>query len=351
MPESITYHLLRSGRELEAAIPSWRALWREDPQASPFQSPEWLVPWWRQFGQGDLRAVAIERDGEWIGFLPFYLYSDSYTGERQLLPLGVSSSDYLDGIFSPICSAGQIREALSVLMREPGWDVFYASQLPAHSRLFHAMRQRNEMGIRQFEGESCSRMRAVSMGELPQKIRRNAMYYRNRAQRAGTLEMHVADATNWAAAFGALRRLHTERWLERGEPGVLADERVLSWHCDALPQLERADMLRLCTLRLEGEIIAVLYSLIDPPFRAARTQYFYLTAFDPKHSDLRPGTLLLAYAIECAVQEGVQVVDMLRGNESYKQFWHLERIATHGFALENPAAERLLSVDDREQAA
>jgi len=235
-------------------------------------------------------------------------------------------------------------------MREPGWDVFYASQLPAHSRLFHAMRQMNEAGIRQFEGETCSRMRAVPMADLPQKIRRNAMYYRNRAQRAGALHLQVADATNWAAAFGALRRLHTERWLERGEPGVLTDERVLAWHCEALPQLQEAGMLRLCTLRLNDEIIGVLYSLVDPPFRAARTQYFYLTAFDTRHSDLRPGTLLLAYAIDFAVQEGVQIVDMLRGNESYKQLWHLEQMATRGFALENPS-ERLLGIDDREQAA
>lgn len=350
MFSGVTYHFLRSAEELRACIPRWRALWRDDPQATPFQSPEWLVPWWHQLGQDDLRAVAIARDNSWIGFLPFHLFHDPYTGERQLLPLGFSSSDYLDGLFAPACTGMQIREALSLLLSEPGWDVFSAAQMPAHSRLFHAVRQMNEPRFRPFEAESCSRMRAVCMAELPQKIRRNAVYYRNRAQRRGSLELQCADAGNWAESFGALCRLHTESWLERGEPGVLADERVLAWHCEALPQLEQCGLLRLCSLRLDGEIIGVLYSLVDPPWRPARTQYFYLTAFSTRLPDLRADTLLLALAIERAATEGVEIIDMLRGHEAYKQPWRLEWTATRGFALENTVGHAV-GWNDSEMAA
>lgn len=337
MPSGITFHFLRSTGELQAAIPRWSALWRDDPAATPFQSPEWLAPWWRQFGHDDLRAVAIARDGVWVGFLPFYLYHDPYTGERQLLQLGISSSDYLDGLFAPACTAGQIRQALELLLHEPGWDVFYASQLPGHSRLYHAVRQMNGSKIRQLEGESCSRMRAVCMSELPGKLRRNAMSYRNRAQQQGTLELQVADSSNWAESFGALRRLHTESWLERGETGVLVDDRVLEWHRETLPLLEKSGMLRLCSLRLDGEIIAVLYSLADPHWRPMRTQYFYLTAYSSRHAALHPGTLLYAMAIERAAEEGVAIIDMLRGHEPYKQLWHLEWRGTRAFAMESPA--------------
>lgn len=339
MPSGVTYHLLRSTGELYAAVPRWSALWRDDPVATPFQSPEWLVPWWRQFGHDDLRAVAIARDGVWIGFLPFYLNREPYTGERQLLPVGVPACDYLDGLFAPACSGGQIREALELLLREAGWDVFYASQLPTHSRLYHAVRQMNVGGIRQFEGESCSRMRAVSMAELPQKIRREAMYYRHRAQRQGNLELQIADASNWAEAFGALRRLHTEHRLEPDESGVLADERLLEWHRQALPQLQRSGMLRLYSLRLNGEIIAVLYALVDLPWRPMRTQYFYLTAYSKRHAALGPGMLLVALAIERAAEEGVAIIDMLRGQESSKQPWRLEWRTTRGFALESAASQ------------
>lgn len=337
MPSGVTYHLLRSSSELRAALPRWSALWRDDPAATPFQSPEWLAPWWRQFGTDDLRAVAIARDGAWIGFLPFYLFREPYTGERQLLPLGISSSHYLDGLFAPACTAAQIKDALELLLRQPGWDVFYASQLPPHSRLFHAVRQINAAQVRELEGESCSRMRAMSIAELPGKIRRNTLYCRNCAMRQGKLELQIADFSNWAEAFGALRRLHAERWLERGETGVLTDDRTLEWHRETLPLLERSGFLRLCSLRLNGEIIAAHYSLVDPPWRPMRTQYVYLTGCSTRHSALRPGTLLLAMASEHAAEEGVAIIDMLRSSEACKQLWHLEWRATRGFALESAA--------------
>jgi CelD/BcsL family acetyltransferase involved in cellulose biosynthesis len=332
---------MRSTSELYASVPRWSALWRDDPTATPFQSPEWLAPWWRQFGQDDLRAVAIARDGVWIGFLPFYLYREPYTGEHQLLQIGTSASDYLDGLFAPSCTAAQIRQALELLLQEPGWDVFYASQMPGHSRLYHAVRQMKDVRMRQFEGESCSRMRAVTMAELPQKLRRNTMYYRHHAERLGPLEFQVAGARELAESFSTLCRLHTNRWQERGEPGVLSDERVIAWHREAIPLLEQSGMLRLCALRLNGEIISVLYSLVDPHWRPLRTQYFYLSAFARKHSAIRPGTVLLAMATERAAEEGIAVIDMLRGQEPYKQLWHLEWRPTRGFALENDANEAL----------
>jgi len=49
------------------------------------------------------------------------------------------------------------------------------------------------------------------------------------------------------------------------------------------------------------------------------------------HSDLRPGTVLIALATEHAAREGVRTIDMLRGDEGYKKFWHMERTPTLGF--------------------
>ncbi len=246
----------------------------------------------------------------------------------------MGTTDYLDGVFSPDCTSENVKEAVDLLCAEDDWDALYLTQVRPGSKLLEALEQLGGGESRRFATDSCSRMPAVPLSELPQKIRRNAMYYRNRAQRAGKLELKVANGSNWAEAFGALIRLHTERWRGRGEPGVFADERVTRWHRGALPRLERAGMLRLCMLRLNRQIIGVLYSLIDPPGRRERTQYFYLPAYSIGHADLRPGTLLTALAVEHAVHEGVQTIDMLRGNEEYKKLWHTERVATFGLMRE-----------------
>ena len=170
-------------------------------------------------------------------------------------------------------------------------------------------------------------MPAVTIADLPQKIRRNAMYYRNRARRCGRLELVQADESNCKSIFEELRGLHTSRWKTRGEDGVLVDRRVINWHREAIPLLLRAGLLRLMALKLNEEFIAVLYSLIDRE-RDGRVQYFYITAYSPEHSELRPGTLLIAYAIEHAANEGVATIDMLRGDEGYKQIWHMEKMPT-----------------------
>jgi CelD/BcsL family acetyltransferase involved in cellulose biosynthesis len=339
MPENCRCEILRTTEELESIQPEWLALWSEDRNATPFQRPEWLLPWWHQFGQPKLRAVTVWRRGKLIAFLPFYIYSDSISKERQLLPLGVGTTDYLDGVFAPECGPEHVRQALDLLERESDWDILYAGQLRPVSLLFQTLRQTSGYRIQSFRGESCSRMRAVRLSELPVKIRRNAMYYRNRAMRLGTLELSDADVLNPSNLFEALVNLHTARWEDHGEPGVLADRWVLAWHREALPLLLKSGILRLCSLRLNGEIIGVLYSLIDPAGRPNRTQYFYLTGYSPEHANLRSGTLLLALAIERAAEEGVETIDMLRGEEEYKKIWHVERVPTYGFALQNAAHE------------
>ncbi|HET9086795.1 MAG TPA: GNAT family N-acetyltransferase [Acidobacteriaceae bacterium] len=347
MAEGMDFHVIRTPEELRTLSGAWSGLWREDPNATPFQSPEWLLPWWHQFGQTDLRAVAIFQRGKLTGLLPFYVYREPRTGDRQMLLLGAGTSDYLGGVFAKHCTKEHVQEAIRVACAQGKWDVLYASQLLPGSLLCQAL----ERSARCSPAESCSRMAALPMSQLPQKIRRNAMYYRNRAARLGTLELTLADPSNWMEYFHALQRMHTARWQERGEPGVLADERVLAWHQEALPLLQQSGIVRLCSLRLNGEIIGVLYSLIDPPRasqpaqRTARTQYFYLTAYSMQHADLRPGTLLLALAIEQAANEGVQTIDMLRGDEAYKQIWHLTRSPTVGFALRNTASSTSASND------
>lgn len=330
MPDHCEIRVHRTLAELEAIAPAWRALWQSDPKATPFQSPAWLIPWARQFVQQELCTIAITTSGALIGVLPFYIYPDPQSGERRLLLLGAGTSDYLGGAFSPSCGPEQIAEALEVLRQQPGWRIANATQLHPGAHLLQAVRG---SCADVYPTESCWRGPAVSIPSLPQKLRRNVMHHRNRAQRRGSLEFSLADEPSCLDAFEHLRRLHTEHWHQRGQEGVLADPRVVAWHREALPQLARDGILRLCVLQLAGEVIAVYYCLADPPGRESRTQYFYLPAYSPRHADLGPGTLLTAFAIERAAQEGIRTADLLRGDEPYKRDWHMEETATFGCNL------------------
>ncbi len=52
---------LRGLAELEALAPAWSELAGRDPLATPFQRPEWLIPYCQAFGVTDPWAVAEAR--------------------------------------------------------------------------------------------------------------------------------------------------------------------------------------------------------------------------------------------------------------------------------------------------
>lgn len=43
---------------LEALRGEWQALWARSG-ARPFQSPAWLLPWWRHVGRGEPACLAV----------------------------------------------------------------------------------------------------------------------------------------------------------------------------------------------------------------------------------------------------------------------------------------------------
>lgn len=327
--------ILRSTAELEALAPEWTELWDRDPRAKPFQHPAWLVPWWHYFGQPDLRVVTMRdmKSGELVGLVPLYVYRDPVSGERQLLLLGAGTSDYLDAIVAPECVAEDIAAALHVVMQEETWDVAHFTQLVAQSPMVRAAAFLSGMAVEPYAGEPTSRSAAVPISGLPAKVRKEVLFCRNAAIAHGKLELVAATAETISAAFDHLVATHTERWQRMGEPGVLGNPAVLAWHREALPLLLGAGLLRLMTLRLGGAPMATMYSLIDPPSRPERTQYLYLMGFDLGREELQPGRLLTAYTMEHAANEGVRTIDMLRGNETYKRFWHVEPTPTLGFTL------------------
>lgn len=327
--------LVESFQALTAVEPQWRRLWQQDPAATPFQSPEWLLPWCHHFARGMLMTAAISLpDGTLTGLAPLYLHTDTDSGLRKLLPLGVATSDYFDVLSVPGGGA-QIAEA--VLCRVRSCDVCDFQQLPSTSPL---LRVRSPLGWidRIEESDACPVLKLPEKighlaGCLPAKVAHNLRYYRRRAQKAGVLAIEMADEQSLEEFAAALFRLHGACWSYRGSSGVLSDEAVRQWHRDVMPLLLRAGLLRLMALRVSGRIIAAFYGL------AGKGRfYYYLGGFDPEYRSLSPGTLLIGAAIERAVEEGCRQFDFLRGREDYKYLWGAKDTPTFRRLLRNRAS-------------
>ncbi len=320
--EELTTTLHSGFYALESLLHAWTEFWEQDPSATPFQHPAWLLPWARQFGpDGTLHTVTVQdRNDQLLGLLPCFAYADPISGVRKLLLLGSGTADYLGGTFhsaAPFLAGLALRAAVSAIENVDQLDFM---QLRSDSPLLLAAEGGALSPCERRPGEPCAVL-PVAM-PLPARVAANIRRYRRRAELHSFLLCRVAATADEAAdSFATLVKLHGARWESRGEDGVLGEERVRQHHRESLPALLAAGLLHLFRFQCGEQTLAVLYALGDPPGRRERRLYLYLIGIDVDHADWSPGTLILHAVWEYARREGFTTIDLLRGGETYKKLW------------------------------
>jgi CelD/BcsL family acetyltransferase involved in cellulose biosynthesis len=314
---AITTRVIRRYEELAALEPDWRALWRRNPAATPFDSPAWLTAWWRHFSPGELFTLAAEQGDKLVAVAAFYI--EQGTLGCRLLPVGISVSDYHDVLLDPTCAAeawSSIRDAaLAAPDTWARWD--FEELMPGALAL--AVPWPGGEAVETAPQSACPVL-DLSAGELeaclPKSKRRKLNLAQNRAERRGGAVIEKAARCDVGRCLDHLFRLHGLRWRSQGEAGVLADEAVQRFHRDAAPALAADGLLRLFTLSMEGQVVAVYYG-----FHHGDRDYAYLSGFDPTFEFESPGTLIMAHAMAEAIREGAREFHFLRGREAYKYSW------------------------------
>lgn len=308
---------ITNDRSLEALRPEWEALWERCADAGPFQHPDWLLPWWKHFGDGALWTLALYAGGQLAAVAPFFLYRPDTGAGRQLILLGNGISDRLN-IVAADCFAAEAICAY-VAKRSDVWDRCDFRDLPLDSALISRWPDAFEQTVE--DEEPCPVLRipngsAELAGIVPAKL---LSYLANRwrcAAKRGALVVQRAEAKTLSGALDALIMLHARRWCARSETGVLADPSVTHFHREVAERFLRRGWLRLYVLRLNDEPIAACYG-----FHLRERCYYYSGGFDPRFRQLSPGALVVRHAIAEAARQGAVEFDFLRGAEPYKYRW------------------------------
>jgi len=297
----ISVQEIKTARELESLGPEWSALWDRCPSATPFQTPEWLLPWWESFGAGQLAVFAFRAGGTLAGVAPFWIEG----GVLRLLGAGIS--DYLDVLVEPECRGGVEELLWEHLLRLP-WRRCEFTDLRSGSLLLEGLPQRLDARV-----EPCALCPALPLplGDDHRGIRHNIRRY---SRHFGPLEN--ASPGTLDEYLEALFRLHSARWTRRGQPGVLADPLIQAFHRRAATGLMASGRLLLCGVRREGSLAALLYG-----FQGHQRIWTHLNGFDPAAARFSPGTVVLGLAFEQAARAGCLEADFLRGGEAYKYAW------------------------------
>lgn len=280
------------------------------PQATPFQSPAWLLPWWRHFSPGTLLSVAVRDRGKLVALAPFYLEEGALG--RRLLPLGISLSDFLDVLVDPDVPEAGAALVQAYAARAAGWDSWDMEELaPAAAALSLPC----PGGWRDETARQSPCPLIDLRAPLPSGKARKVSQSRNRLSRRGEVDIVSPSLETVQDALDTLFALHGARWRSRGEAGLVTQP-VEAFHRDCAPRLLAAGLLRFYLLQVEGRSAAGYLG-----FNHRDRAYAYLTGFDPDFAFESPMVALTAHAIEEAQREGASEFHFLRGQEAYKYEW------------------------------
>ena len=312
---ALTICEVESADGLESLRADWFALWKRSATSTPFQSPDWVIPWWKHFGAGQLCVLALSEESRLVGLAPFFILQSS------LRLIGTGNADYLDILIDDRVRSDGARLIFAHLCKSRrGWNACDFENLRGNSSLLamHACDGFVEHTEQQNFCPVSLLPHSVEqfLDSLPRQLRQNWNYYQRKLSMLGEVEIERASEHNFAELFNSFLKLHEARWRMDNMPGVLCDENVQSFHRDAATRLLSSGALRLYALRINSRIIASLYG-----FHQAGRTYYYLGGFDPEFKQYSPGTILIGHAIVEAIREGAREFDFLRGREDYKYRW------------------------------
>lgn len=286
-----------------------------------------------EFGSAEARVYVLRRDGRTIAALPVLLKTKDRSVE--------SLSNYYSAIYAPVLAAvptpADLKPLIVALLADSAGCVSmqFAPMDPTEP-VFQALRAAmREAGLLPFD--------YFCHGNWYQPVNGSADSFL--MQRQGILRSTIKRAERRLASLGAqVEILRSESDVDRG---IQAFEAVYarSWkkpepYPDFIPGL-----MRLCARR--GWLRLGLLWLNDQPIAAqlwivanGRAEIYKL-AYAQEHKSLAPGTVLSARLIREVIDvDGVQEIDYLIGDDSYKSLWMSQRRERWGLRAYNPRSPR-----------
>lgn len=340
--DTLTVRVIENEDDFLSLRNSWDALVTES-QSTIFQTFDWLFLWWKHFGRHPERSLHILtfRDGEnLVGIFPLFLEDvrpcGIMIGKRlRMLGCGVpvegyprlfsdfGVGDYLDIICRNGYSQAIARSFIAYITEHQALATeCFLENVPGGSVIVQDLNQALEgtrfVGIIK-QADTCPRLTVPkSMEAYKQTLKPQIRRQVNQVQKAlGTLYtiMPVHSEEDVLFSLNHLIPLHQERWNHIGYPGLFADGRFEELQRELLPTFFRQGRLWCKYVRAGDTCIAVRIGFIFH-----NTLYDYLSGFDmySPEAKRRPGNALLFAMIEDAISLHLGTIDLLRGDEAYK---------------------------------
>lgn len=314
---AISIKVLTTIEDVEQFSEEWLQFWQNNVHATPFNSPQWLLPWLKYFGESNPYLITVKYQNNLIACIPLYIFTSPY-GERQLKLIGTGNSDYLDILVDEAFAVDIIKALLNFIRNyKEKFDIceFYGQR--DHSFLIKNMNRFSGIIVR----DDVSPVADLNE-DFDKYIKRLSAQFRKNTYRAVKqltskgFNILKADQFNYDGFMQKLLELHKSEWNARKQQGVLQDPKVQEFLNDSISEYLKTGHVRLYALKSGDD-----YAAIDIIFNVRDTAYFYIGGYNIEFDKFSPGSVLLWEIIEDCIENGIKRFDFLKGSEPYKYRW------------------------------
>jgi CelD/BcsL family acetyltransferase involved in cellulose biosynthesis len=319
--------------EFEGLESEWDELLDASDQCAFFLRWMWLRLWWRTFRPPASRLFLItcrDEGGRLMGLAPFYIRERRVAGlpgPREILFVGTGvfaqTSERLDVVARRGREMEVSRAVALCLSASNDWDRLWLVEIPSGSIMLPYLYAALGPGARV---EPCGHSRYIDAtldwdgckSGFGSAIRRKALPHMRQLFKSHDCRfISVQRREELGPAMARLIGLHQARWQSKGEPGAFALRGAEEFLMEAVRQSFERGKARLWLLEADGEVIAALLAFVDNG-----VAHYYTTGFDAGHARKSPGSAIMSLSIkECVEDPLVREVDLMSGNNLYKQSW------------------------------
>ncbi len=313
--------IYRDASGFDALAGEWDALLHDSQADTIFMTHMWQRTWWHHLGEGDLKILAVRDDqGVLVGLTP--LFHVPHEGRKMLSTVGcVDVSDYLDWI----ARRGQEELVFDALLEALGqmpageWQELALCNIPEDSPTLEwvprLVRARGWQATRTVEEKvplfhvpaSWEAYEQMLAGKARREIRRKM---RKAGPYNGVEWYIVGPEHDLPVQVDAFVELLIKSHPEKAD---FMDARNRAFFQSIAREAFEAGQLQLAFLTLNQRRIATYMNFIYN-----ERVMVYNSGLDPDTYKLSPGIVLLAHLIRQAIEDGREIFDFLRGDESYK---------------------------------
>ncbi|HEV7278860.1 MAG TPA: GNAT family N-acetyltransferase [Pirellulaceae bacterium] len=317
---------------------------------TPFRRLSWLKSWFDAYGDDGRISpyvLACERDGVTIGLLPCVLERDLIRGRTlRFLGSGTVCTDYLSILCRPEHEEAVVEafaDELAYRAAGTATERFDAVELdgfaendPALAQLTERLRERGfEIDRKPIERSWRLALPETWEGYLATLSKSHRKQIRRLTRdwlETGRCVLHEAkDEASVESALAILCDLHDRRRAALGHVGRFVDARFKKFLESAARAALAENRLGLYWLGLAGIPVAA-----EIHFRSDRVSYAYQSGLDPEALDCEPGRLITIALLQKFIDQRLEAVDFLRGDEPYKAHFRAEPIELGHLRLSPP---------------